>query len=258
MSTTINPGLVELTIDGAVVRVPAGTSVFDAARVNGIAIPTLCHLQSQTPVGVCRLCVVDTGARVLSAACVRPVEPGMKVATNSDKVLAARKTLLELLMADHPSPCARQQHSGDCELEMHAKAAGVGEPRFARRTLSRGADDSSLAIAVDHDACILCDRCIRGCDEIKNNFVMGRMGKGYSAGIAFDLNAPMGDSTCISCGECMVSCPTGALTNKGTAGTAIAGDTGGSIVGRRIDLGFDSVRDAMLFGRRDITVYKLK
>ncbi len=226
MSTTINPGLVELTIDGAVVRVPAGTSVFDAARVNGIAIPTLCHLQSQTPVGVCRLCVVDTGARVLSAACVRPVEPGMKVATNSDKVLAARKTLLELLMADHPSPCARQQHSGDCELEMHAKAAGVGEPRFARRTLSRGADDSSLAIAVDHDACILCDRCIRGCDEIKNNFVMGRMGKGYSAGIAFDLNAPMGDSTCISCGECMVSCPTGALTNKGTAGTAIAGANG--------------------------------
>ncbi|HEY1484190.1 MAG TPA: cyclic nucleotide-binding domain-containing protein [Candidatus Acidoferrum sp.] len=226
MSTTINPGLVELTIDGAVVRVPAGTSVFDAARVTGIAIPTLCHLQSQTPVGVCRLCVVDTGARVLSAACVRPVEPGMKVATNSDKVLAARKTLLELLMADHPSPCARQQHSGDCELEMHAKAAGVGEPRFARRTLSRGADDSSLAIAVDHDACILCDRCIRGCDEIKNNFVMGRMGKGYSAGIAFDLNAPMGDSTCISCGECMVSCPTGALTNKGTAGTAIAGANG--------------------------------
>jgi CRP-like cAMP-binding protein/Fe-S-cluster-containing dehydrogenase component len=137
-------------------------------------------------------------------------------------VLAARKTLLELLMADHPSPCARQQHSGDCELETLAKAAGVGAPRFARRTVSRGLDDSSLAIAVDHDACILCDRCIRGCDEIKNNFVLGRMGKGYSAGIAFDLNSPMGDSTCISCGECMVSCPTGALTNKSVAGTAIA------------------------------------
>jgi CRP-like cAMP-binding protein/Fe-S-cluster-containing dehydrogenase component len=137
-------------------------------------------------------------------------------------VLAARKTLLELLMADHPSPCARQQHSGDCELETLAKQAGIGTPRFARRTTSRGADDSSLAIAVDHDACILCDRCIRGCDEIKNNFVLGRMGKGYSAGIAFDLNAPMGDSTCISCGECMVSCPTGALTNKSVAGTAIA------------------------------------
>jgi CRP-like cAMP-binding protein/Fe-S-cluster-containing dehydrogenase component len=213
---------VELTIDGKSVQVPAGTTVYDAARLHGIAIPTLCHLQNQTPVGVCRLCVVDTGARVLSAACVRPVEPGMKVSTNSEKVLAARKTLLELLMADHPSPCARQEHSGDCELETLAKAAGVGTPRFARRTISRGEDDSSLAIAVDHDACILCDRCIRGCDEIKNNFVLGRMGKGYSAGIAFDLNSPMGDSTCISCGECMVSCPTGALTNKGVAGTTIA------------------------------------
>src|SRR5271154_3906365 len=214
--------MVDLIIDGKPVQVAEGTTVFDAARMNGVAIPTLCHLQSQTPVGVCRLCVVDTGARVLSAACVRPVEPGMKAATNSEKVLAARKTLLELLMADHPSPCAREEHSHDCELETLAKQAGVGAPRFPRRTVSRGEDDSSLAIAVDHDACILCDRCIRGCDEIKNNFVLGRMGKGYAAGIAFDLNSPMGDSTCISCGECMVSCPTGALTNRGVAGTAIA------------------------------------
>jgi CRP-like cAMP-binding protein/Fe-S-cluster-containing dehydrogenase component len=220
--STATTVLVELTIDGKSVHAPEGTTIYEAARVNGIAIPTLCHLQNQTPVGVCRLCVVDTGARVFSAACVRPVEPGMKVTTNSEKVLAARKTLLELLMADHPSPCARQQHSGDCELESLAKQAGVDAPRFSRRATSRGLDDSSLAIAVDHDACILCDRCIRGCDEIKNNFVLGRMGKGYSAGIAFDFNAPMGDSTCISCGECMVSCPTGALTNKSITGTMIA------------------------------------
>src|ERR1700682_4760489 len=224
MSTvaTTPPGLIDLSIDGQPVRVPAGTSVFDAARMNGVVIPTLVHLQNETPVGVCRLCVVDTGARVLTAACVRPAEPGMKVATNSAKVLAARKTLLELLMADHPSPCGRQKNSGDCELETLAKAAGVSQLRFAKRTIARGKDDSSLAIAVDHDACILCDRCIRGCDEIKNNFVLGRMGKGYGTDISFDLNAPMGDSTCISCGECMVSCPTGALTNKGVTGTSIA------------------------------------
>jgi len=207
------PELVEITIDGRPVQVAAGTSVFDAARMNGTPIPTLCHLQNETPVGVCRLCVVDTGARVLTASCVRLVEPGMKVVTNSEKVSNARKTLLELLMADHPSPCARQEKSGDCELETLARAAGITQPRFAKRNVSRGIDDSSLAIAVDHDACILCDRCIRGCDEIKNNFVLGRMGKGYSTGIAFDLNVPMGDSTCISCGECMVSCPTGALTS---------------------------------------------
>ena len=219
------PGMIEISIDGKSVRVSSGTTVFDAALMNGINIPTLCHLQNQTPVGVCRLCVVDTGARVLSASCVRPVEPAMKVVTNSEKVLNARKTLLELLMSDHPSPCARQEKSGDCELEALAKAAGITQPRFAKRMVVRGKDDSSLAIAVDHDACILCDRCIRGCDEVKNNFVLGRMGKGYSAVIAFDLNAPMGDSTCISCGECMVSCPTGALTNKGLAGTAIAADS---------------------------------
>src|SRR5215469_6887032 len=215
-------GMVELTVDGKPVRVPNGTTIFEAARTSGVPIPTLCHSQNQTPVGVCRLCVVDTGARVLSASCVRPVEPGMKVVTNSDKVLRARKTLLELLVSDHPSPCARQEKSSDCELEALAKSAGIAQPRFARRLIARAEDDSSLAIAVDHDACILCDRCIRGCDEVKNNFVLGRMGKGYSAGVAFDLNAPMGDSTCISCGECMVSCPTGALTNKGLAGTAIA------------------------------------
>src|SRR5450631_4081280 len=221
-TVALPPGLVTIIIDGRPVSVPPNTSVFDAARINGVPIPTLCHLQNETPVGVCRLCVVDTGARVLSASCVRPVEPGMKVETQSPKVLNARKTLLELLMADHPSPCARQQHSGDCELETLANAAGVAQPRFAKRTVARGLDDSSLALAVDHDACILCDRCIRGCDEIKSNFVLGRMGKGYSAGIAFDLNVPMGNSTCISCGECMVSCPTGALTNKGVAGTSIA------------------------------------
>ncbi len=224
------PGMVELAIDGKPMRVPNGTTIFEAARMSGIPIPTLCHSQNQTPVGVCRLCVVDTGARVLSASCVRPVEPGMKVVTNSDRVLRARKTLLELLVSDHPSPCARQEKSGDCELEAFAKAAGIVVARFAKRSVTRGEDDSSLAIAVDHDACILCDRCIRGCDEVKDNFVLGRMGKGYSAGIAFDLNAPMGASTCISCGECMVSCPTGALTNKGAAGTAISAGQGTEIL----------------------------
>src|SRR5215470_16218480 len=160
-------GMVEITIDGTAVRVPEGTTVFDAARIKGIAIPTLCHLQNETPVGVCRLCMVDTGARVLAAACVRPVEPGMKVVTNSEKVLNARKTVLELLMADHPSPCARQRASGDCELEAHAKAVDVTESSFGKRTVSRGTDDSSLSIAVDHDTCILLKHCIRGCDEVK-------------------------------------------------------------------------------------------
>ena len=217
----MSPALVELTIDGGKISVPEGTTVFDAARLNNIRIPTLCHQQNEIPVGVCRVCVVDVGGRVLTASCVRPVENGMVVSTTSDKVRSARRTLVELLMSDHPSPCARQQQSGDCELEVMARAEGVEAPRFARRATSRGRDDSSVAIAVDHDACILCDRCIRGCDEIRHNDVLGRMGKGYRTGIAFDQNIPMGNSSCVSCGECMISCPTGALTNKFHVGTSL-------------------------------------
>jgi CRP-like cAMP-binding protein/Fe-S-cluster-containing dehydrogenase component/ferredoxin len=215
-------GQIELTIDGAKISVPPGTTVFDAARMNGIRIPTLCHQQNETPVGVCRVCVVDIEkARVLGASCVRPAENGMVVYTHSDKVVKSRRTLVELLMADHPSPCARQKQSNDCELETLARAEGLGQPRFAKRLSPRGQDNSSLAIAVDHEACILCDRCIRGCIEIRHNDVLARRGKGYQAGIAFDLNLPMGNSTCVSCGECMVSCPTGALTNKGVVQTAL-------------------------------------
>ena len=212
--------MIELTIDGRKVSVAPGTTVFDAARINGIAIPTLCHQQNETPVGVCRLCVVDVGARVFAASCVRPAEAGMVVTTSSERVEAARRTLLELLMADHPSPCARQEQSGDCELETLARAAGIGASRFPRRA-TRPQDDSSPAIAVAHDACILCDRCIRGCGDIRNNFVLARMGKGGATDIAFDAAAPMGESTCVSCGECMVSCPTGALTNKFVVGTSL-------------------------------------
>jgi CRP-like cAMP-binding protein/Fe-S-cluster-containing hydrogenase component 2 len=216
-----NP-LIELTIDGKKVAVPAGTTVFDAARLNDIEIPTLCHQQNEKPVGVCRVCVVDVGARVFTASCIRPVEAGMVVNTASDKVKRARRTLVELLMSDHPSPCARERHSGDCELEALAKQESVPPSRYASKATRRGTDSSSMSIAVDFDACILCDRCIRGCDDIRENYVLGRMGKGVTAGIAFDNNEPMGESSCVSCGECMVSCPTGALTNKLVAQTHIS------------------------------------
>jgi len=215
---------VQLTIDGMPVTVPEGTTVFDAARMHGIPIPTLCHQQNETPVGVCRVCVVDVNARVYAASCVRQAENKMVVTTNSDKVRKARRTLIELLMADHPSPCARQRQSGDCELETLARLEGIAQPRYPRRLSPRGQDNSSLVIAVDHEACILCDRCIRGCDEIRHNNVLGRRGKGFMAGIAFDYNLPMGNSSCVSCGECMVSCPTGALTNKSVVKTVLPGE----------------------------------
>lgn len=215
--------LVTLTIDGQSVTVPEGTTIFDAARLNNIPIPTLCHQQNQTPVAVCRICVVDSGERAYQAACIRECEPNMKVETASPGVLAARKTLYELLLADHPSPCKRQQQSGDCELETQAATMGLGaglEPTpYPKRSVPvLLPDDSSLSIFVDHSACILCDRCVRGCSEIRHNYVIARQGKGYHAAIAFDDNRPMGNSSCVSCGECMVSCPTGALTNRRVLG----------------------------------------
>ncbi|MGO9367646.1 MAG: cyclic nucleotide-binding domain-containing protein [Terriglobales bacterium] len=216
---------VQLTIDGITVSVPHGTTIFDAARAADISIPTLCHQQNENPVGVCRVCVVDVGQRVYAASCIRQVEPGMNVKTNTEAVLGVRNTLVELLMSDHPSPCARQQHSADCELERLAAQAGITQPRFPPRTTPRGNDNSSLAIQVDHEACILCDRCIRGCDDIRNNWVLARRGKGYQAGIAFDNNLPMGESSCVSCGECMVSCPTGALTNRAVVKSHLEGGT---------------------------------
>lgn len=220
MSTKTPPG-VQLTIDGQSVTVPAGTTIFDAARMQGISIPTLCHQQNETPVGVCRVCVVDVGQRVYAASCIRQCEPGMTVKTATEGVQAARHMLVELLMSDHPAPCTRQQHSGDCELEALAEQAGIKTSRFPKRATPRGKDDSSAVIAVDHEACILCDRCIRGCDDIRHNWVLARRGKGYQAGISFDNNLPMGESSCVSCGECMVSCPTGALTNKRVVGTEL-------------------------------------
>jgi CRP-like cAMP-binding protein/Fe-S-cluster-containing dehydrogenase component len=217
----IEAPLLRLTIDGREVLAPAGTTIFDAARTFGIPIPTLCHQQNENPVGVCRVCVVDIGQRVYAASCVRQIEAGMKVTTSSDDLKSVRRTLLELLMTDHPVPCARQKSTGDCELEYLASKAGLTQSRFAPRPTPRGRDESLPAIAVDFEACILCDRCIRGCNDIKHNFVLQRRGKGYQAGIAFDDNLPMGESSCVSCGECMVSCPTGALTNREVIATEL-------------------------------------
>src|SRR5439155_20794473 len=192
-------------------------------------IPVLCHDTRLSPVAVCRVCAVEVkGARVAQAACIRQVEANMEVQTHTDKIERARKTLVELLLADHPIPCAKHKKNGNCELELLGERYGLlrkdgsetrpytGQDeqgdglRFRPQITEDGHDVSSPVIAVDHNACILCDRCIRGCDEIQNNEVIGRTGKGALTHIGFDLNLPMGESTCVSCGECAAVCPTGA------------------------------------------------
>jgi len=208
---------VSLRIDGQEVTVPSGTTIIKAAAELGIEIPALCHDDRYDPVGVCRMCVVDVGARVYAAACVRPCEPGMEVTTGGPDLDRHRATLTELLLADQPDPAAdpKQTKTGDNELLIYVGQYGVTKDadRLPQGE-GRGTDDSNPVISVNHDACILCDRCVRACDDIQGNDVIGRSGKGYASRIAFDLNDPMGDSSCVTCGECVAACPTGALTNK--------------------------------------------
>ena len=205
---------VTLTIDGRPVSVPEGTTIWEAARRSGIEIPVLCHDPRLRPVGVCRMCVVDIGERVLAASCVRPVAAGMTVQTRSDKVERCRKGLTELLLSDYPERSLREETTADDLLLGLARRYGIDRDAMRLpRGNGRPQDLSSPVIAVDHAACILCDRCIRACDDVQHNDVIGRTGKGYTARIAFDLDAPMGQSTCVSCGECAAVCPTGALTN---------------------------------------------
>jgi Fe-S-cluster-containing hydrogenase component 2 len=232
---------------------PRYTTIYDAAvKLYGdeakIPIPTLCHLPHMNPVAVCRLCVVQiygqkrgkrAAERKLLPACQHPVKDGMEVFTmnaagaDGDRVRQSVKVVTELLAADHLKPAPHPELAKELapfnELGQMAERCGANAARFRLDVLSkpaplpppragrRGLDDTSPVFTVDHGACILCDRCVRACDDVMENHVIGRTGKGNTAGIGFDLNDPMGQSTCVQCGECMVSCPTTAITFKPVA-----------------------------------------
>ena len=236
--TTDSQGNVVIDQDGK--TIPRSTTIYDAAAKLFVKkpgdvnpIPVLCHQEHMNPAGVCRICVVEvfrtTGGKRRSGgkllpSCAHRAEPDMEVhtlaSTNEEarqRVQRSVRVLTELLASDHLRPKADGAPARDKdtqnELELLVERVGANPTRFASRNpVDRGRDNSSTLIAVDHNSCILCNRCIRACDEIKKNFVVGRAGKGYTAKIAFDLDDPMEESSCVSCGECMVSCPTDALT----------------------------------------------
>lgn len=207
--------LISLTIDGVQVEVAPGTTVLEAARQAGIRIPTLCYLKDINEIGACRMCVVDTGARALQAACVLPVAPNMKVKTNTPAVRAARKMNLELLLSNHDRKCLSCVRSTTCELQAMCLEYGVDdENAFAGSRTDYKVDDSSPSLVRDPGKCILCRRCIAVCDKVQNVGAIGMVHRGFNSVIQPAWNHPLGASPCINCGQCINVCPTGALTEK--------------------------------------------
>jgi len=199
------------TLDGRTVAAAAGERILDVARREGIDLPHLCALDrpGYARAGNCRSCVVEIdGERALAASCIRVPADGMRVRATSDRAAAARRGVLELLATDRlGDPLTRSD-----ELRAAIEREGLAAPRYPRTAHHQATDASHPAMTVDLDACILCTRCVRACRDVQVNDVIGVAGRGHEARIVFDMGAPMGDSTCVSCGECVQACPTGALS----------------------------------------------
>lgn len=201
---------IALTIDGRDVKVPEGTTILQACRQLGIETPTLCFLETLTPVNVCRVCVVELeGARVLVPACSRPVEAGMKVRTNSERVRHSRKLVLELLGS-----------SVDLSLSPQAQAYmneyGARPARFdGAATVKQPVKIDNNLYVRDYSRCILCYKCVEACgDDAQNTFAIAVAGRGFDAHISTEFDRPLPDSACVYCGNCIGVCPTGALMFK--------------------------------------------
>lgn len=203
----IVPAQVEFTLNGKTITARADETIIQAAKKEGIEIPHLCYKEGLRADGNCRACVVEIkGERVLAPSCCRFPTNGMNVTTDSERAVHSQKMVLELLKSDVPE----EQYVLDNELTYWFNKMDVGAPRFDRRE-QPAADVSHPAMAVNLDACIQCNRCVRACREEQVNDVIGYAFRGASSKIVFDLDDPMGESTCVGCGECVQACPTGAL-----------------------------------------------
>src|SRR5258705_2465872 len=199
---------VEFKLNGKTVVGRSDETLIETAKHYGIDIPYLCYKEGMRPDGNCRACVVEIkGERVLAPSCCRTPKDGMEVTTDNPRSVASQKMVLELLLSDIPE----KSYTLDSELDHWSKELKVGKPRFESRQ-QPSADLSHSASAVNLDACIQCTRCLRACREEQVNDVIGYAHRGEHSKIVFDLDDPMGDSTCVACGECVQACPTGALT----------------------------------------------
>jgi bidirectional [NiFe] hydrogenase diaphorase subunit len=210
---------ISIRIDGEYVPAQEGQTILDVARANGKYIPTLCWLAHLTPVGACRLCIVEvSGVNRLLPACTTPVQDGMSVTTNSPKLAQYRRIALEFLFSERNHQCAVCVSNNHCELQAMAQKLGVTSVRYAYSFPKLPVDVSHERYVLDHNRCILCTRCVRVCAEVEGAHVWDVSSRGARSMIVCDLNRPWGQSrSCTSCGKCVQVCPTGALAEKGFA-----------------------------------------
>jgi len=210
---------ISLRIDGELCVAEEGRTIFDVAKANGKAIPTLCHLEGLSAAGSCRLCLVEvSGMGRLVPACTTPAQNGMAVTTSSERLINHRRMALELLFSERNHFCAVCVSNGHCELQTMARTLGVTHIRFPYSFPRLPMDVSHPRFVLDHNRCILCTRCVRVCAEIEGAHVWDIGFRGINSRVVSDLNRPWGSSdACTGCGKCVKVCPTGALVEKGFA-----------------------------------------
>ena len=213
--------MVELTIDGRAVSVAPGTSILEAAASVGIDIPALCYDKTLSTFGACRLCSVEIEGRAsLAAACATPAADGLVVLTESEKVVDARRTVLDLLLSDHPQDCLICEKAGDCLLQEYCYRYGVEHTSFVKgATKSLEIDDDNHLIQRDQNKCILCGKCVRVCHEVQATNAVDFAGRGFESTVTSSFDHPLNKDFCRFCGQCVDMCPTGALVNKQLKGT---------------------------------------
>lgn len=208
--------MVNIKINGRDYSVPADSKIIDAARIAKIDIPTLCYLKGINEIGACRLCLVEVkGARGLMAACVTGVTEGMEIFTNTPKVREMRKTNLELVLSTHKKECLSCIRSQSCELQKLCRDLGVTEEdRFAGKNVEYPKDESTAFLVRDNDKCILCRRCVAACKNMQGIGVIDALNRGFDTHIGSAFEQPLAATSCVSCGQCIVACPVGALYEK--------------------------------------------
>lgn len=206
--------LINLTIDGEKIEVPEGTTILQAASLLNVHIPILCYHEDQAVKAVCRICVVEVeGQRLLPAACSTPVSEGMVVKTASPKVIAARKNIMELILARHPQDCLNCSKNGSCELQKIARDLNMTRPdRYEQDIRSARFDDSSPSIVRDMRKCILCNRCVEVCSSKQGVMVMAKENRGFDTVIVPPYGKKLVDTSCVNCGQCVQVCPVGAIS----------------------------------------------